>query len=177
MAATPTNPRKAKAVRRKAPGARSKGISRNVRVGKSILILRRTSRRNSAVQPELDSVIADLRQDLDETMSKTQAAELIGVSVPTLDKWIADRILPIRKAPSGRPRVPRDTALDLAERISDLREQGQQRNLIAGVVDMLQRKDPTYQREFRELYGPGLAALAEGQFVSAEPPASFGPED
>ena len=129
------------------------------------------------MQADLDSVIADLRQDLDETMSKTQAAELIGVSVPTLDKWIADGIVPIRKAPSGRPRIPRDTALDLAERIADLREQGRQRNLIPGVVDMLQRKDSTYQREFKKLYGPGLAALAEGQLVSAKPPASFGPED
>jgi hypothetical protein len=42
---------------------------------------------------------------------------------------------------------------------------------------MLQRKDPTYQREFKELYGPGLAALAEGRLVSAEPLKSFGPED
>jgi hypothetical protein len=129
------------------------------------------------VRAELEPVIADLRDDLDETLSKTQAAELIGVSVPTLDKWIAHRILPIRKAPSGRPRIPRDTALDLAERVSDLREQGQQRNLIAGVVGMLQRKDAAYQREFRELYGPGLAAVAEGQLVSAEPPETFGPED
>lgn len=178
MATTPTKPRKrTKSVRRKAVGARSKGVARNVRVGRSILTLRRTSRRDSAVQAELEPVIADLRDDLDASLSKTHAAELIGVSVPTLDKWIAGRILPIRKAPSGRPRIPRDTALDLAERIGDLREQGQQRNLITGVVDMLQRQDPTYQREFKELYGPGLAALAEGQLVSAEPPESFGPED
>ena len=174
MATTPTKPRKAP---RKVGDGRSKDVPKNVRVGRSILTLRRTSRRDSAVEAELEPVIADLRDDLDAALSKTQAAELIGVSVPTLDKWIVDGIVPIRKAPSGRPRIPRDTALDLAERVGDLRERGQQRNLIAGVVDMFQRKDAAYQREFKELYGPGLAALAEGQFVSAEPPETFGPED
>jgi len=151
--------------------------TKNVRNARHVVALRRTARRDSALRAELAPVIADLREDLDETMNKRQAAQVIGISVPTLDKWVDRRIVPVRKAPSGRPRIPRDTALDLAERISDLRDRGQERNLIAGVVDMLQRRDPTYQREFGKLYGPGLAALAKGDLVSAAPPESFGPED
>jgi hypothetical protein len=102
---------------------------------------------------------------------------VIGVSVPTLDKWIEQRIVPVERAPSGRPRVPRDTALDLAERVSDLRERGRERNLIVAVVDQLQRDDSVYQREFTKLYGPGLRALASGELVSAAPTDEFGPED
>jgi hypothetical protein len=99
------------------------------------------------------------------------------VSLPTLDKWIEQRIVPVERAASGRPRVPRDTALDLAERVSDLRDRGRQRNLIVAVVHQLQMDDSTYQREFQQLYGPGLRALASEQFVSAAPTADFGPED
>ncbi len=157
--------------------AMSRTATSNVRKARNIVALQRTARRHSTLRAELDPVIADLREDLDETMSKSQAAQLIGVSVPTLDKWVDRRIVPVLKAPSGRPRIPRDTALDLAERIGDLRDGGQKRNLIVGVVEMLQRKDATYQREFQTLYGPGLAALAEGDLVSAAPPRTFGPED
>lgn len=110
-------------------------------------------------------------------MSKSQAAKVIGVSVPTLDKWIEQRIVPVERAASGRPRVPRDTALDLAERVSDLRERGRERNLIVAVVQQLQRDDSTYRVEFEKLYGPGLRALASEELVSAAPTDEFGPED
>jgi DNA repair photolyase len=148
------------------------------RTAERILALRRTARRGGDVRRELEPIIDGLRRDLDETMSKTQAATVIGVSVPTLDKWIDQRIIPVERAASGRPRVPRDTALDLAERVSDLRERGRERNLIAAVVDQLQRDDSvSYQREFKKLYGPGLRALASGELVSAAPTDEFGPED
>jgi hypothetical protein len=147
------------------------------RTAERILALRRTARRGGEVRNELEPVIDGLRRDLEETMSKSQAAKIIGVSVPTLDKWIEQRIVPVERAPSGRPRVPRDTALDLAERVSDLRDLGRERNLIVALVHQLQRDDPTYQREFQKLYGPGLRTRATDEFVSAAPTADFGPED
>jgi hypothetical protein len=147
------------------------------RTAERILALRRTARRGAEIRAELEPVIDGLRLDLDETMSKIQAAKVIGVSVPTLDKWIEQRIVPVERAASGRPRVPRDTALDLAERVSDLRDRGRERNLIVAVIDQLQRDDTTYQREFEKLYGPGLRGLASGKLVSAAPTADFGPED
>lgn len=147
------------------------------RTARRILALRRTARHGEDVRVELEPVIEDLRDELDDTMSKTQAAQVIGISVPTLDKWIEQRIVPVMRAQSGRPRIPRDTALDLAERVEDLRRHGRQRNLIVAVVDQLQREDPIYQREFQELYGPGLRSLAEGELVSAAPSDAFGPDD
>lgn len=147
------------------------------RTAERILALRRTARRGGEIRAELEPVIDGLRRDLDETMSKTQAAKVIGVSVPTLDKWIEQRIVPVERATSGRPRVPRDTALDLAERVSDLRDRGRERNLIVAVVHQLQRDDPDYQRDFKRLCGPGLRALASGKLVSAASTADFGPED
>jgi len=110
-------------------------------------------------------------------MSKSQAATVIGVSVPTLDKWVEQRIVPVERAASGRPRIPRDTALDLAERVADLRQRGRERNLIVAVVHQLQHDDSVYQREFRKLYGPGLRALAKGELVSGAPTDAFGPDD
>jgi hypothetical protein len=53
--------------------------------------------------------------------------------------------------------VARNTALDLAELVSDLREYGRERNLIVAVVDQLQRDEPTYQRE--------VASHLPGKFV------------
>lgn len=147
------------------------------RTAQRILALRRTARRGGDVEHELEPVIEDLRRDLDDTMSKTQAARVIGVSVPTLDRWIEQQIVPLTRAASGRPRVPRDTTLDLAERVEELRHRGHERNLIVALVDELQRKDPAYQREFKDLYGPGLRALARGKLVSAAPTDDFGPED
>lgn len=147
------------------------------RTAQRILALRRTARRGGDVQHELEPVIADLRGDLEDTLSKAQAAKVIGVSVPTLDKWIEQRIVPVKRASSGRPRIPRDTALDLAERVADVRQRGRERNLIIALVEQLQRDDRLYQREFKQLYGPGLRALAKGEFVSAGPTDAFGPED
>lgn len=147
------------------------------RTAERILALRRTARRGGEVRKELEPIIDGLRRDLDETMSKSQAAKVIGVSVPTLDKWIAQGIVPVGRAASGRPRVPRDTALDLAERVSDLRERGRERNLIVAIVHQLQRDDSTYQHEFQKLYGPGLHALASDEPVAAAPTADFRPED
>ena len=71
----------------------------------------------------------------------------------------------------------RDPVLALAERVDDLRRAGQDRNLIATVVDRMQRDDEDYQRDFAQMYGPGLAALAGGDTVSAAPGPDWHPED
>ena len=129
------------------------------------------------MRDELAPVIDELRDELAPSMAKRQAAAVIGVSVPTLDKWIDRGLLPVETARSGRPRVLRDPVLDLAERVEDLRRAGETRHLVAMAVDQMLREDPEYQRGFDKLYGPGLAAMREGDFVSAAPGADFGPED
>lgn len=129
------------------------------------------------MRAELTPVIDELRDELAPTMSKRQAAAVIGVSVPTLDKWIDRGLLPIETAGSGRLRVLRDPVLDLAERVEDLRRAGETRHLVTMAVDRMLREDRQYQLEFDELYGPGLAAMRGGDFVSAAPGPDFGPDD
>jgi hypothetical protein len=148
-----------------------------VRTARHVVALRHTARRGGAVREELAPVIDGLRDELAPSMSKRQAAAVIGVSVPTLDKWIDRGLLPVDVAPSGLPRVLRDPVLDLAERVEDLRRAGETRHLVTTAVDLMLREDSQYQREFDELYGPGLAAMREGDFVSAAPGSAFGPED
>jgi DNA-binding transcriptional regulator YiaG len=148
-----------------------------IRTAQHVIALRHTARRGGGVRAELTPVIEGLREELEPTMSKRQAAAVIGISVPTLDKWIARRLLPVQSAASGRPRVARDAVLDLAERVEDLRRAGESRHLVATAVDRMLREDARYQREFDDLYGPGLAAMRKGDFVSAAPGPDFGPED
>jgi excisionase family DNA binding protein len=119
-----------------------------------------------------------MRDGLGATMNKVTAAEIIGISVPTLDKWIDRGLLPTERVGNTRRiGVARDAVLELAERVDALRRAGEKRNLVAAAVERLQHEDETYQAEFAELYGPGLRALAAGDLVSAAPPSSFGPED
>jgi hypothetical protein len=155
----------------------STSTSTAVRTARHVVALRHTARRGGAVRAELTPVIDELRDELAQSLPKRQAAAVIGVSVPTLDRWIDRGLLPVETAPSGRPRVLRDPVLDLAERVEDLRKTGETRHLVATAVDRMLREDPQYQREFDELYGPGLAAMREGDFVSAAPGPDFGPED
>ena len=155
----------------------SAATSTAVRTARHVVALRHTARRGGDVRDELAPVIDELRDELAPSLSKRQAAAVIGVSVPTLDKWMDRGLLPVEVAPSGRPRVLRDPVLDLAERVEDLRRAGETRHLVAAAVDRMLREDPQYQREFDELYGPGLAAMREGDFVSAAPGPDFGPED
>ncbi len=155
----------------------SAATSSAVRTARHVVALRHTARLGGEVRAELAPVIDELREELAPSLSKRQAAAVIGVSVPTLDKWIDRGLLPVDTAPSGRPRVLRDPVLDLAERVEDLRRAGETRHVVAMAVDRMLHEDPQYQREFDDLYGPGLAAMREGDFVSATPGPDFGPED
>jgi len=152
-------------------------VQSTVQTARHIVTLRHVARQGADVRTELDPVIEDLREELKPTMSKSQAAQVIGVSVPTLDKWIARGLLPIERAESGRPRVLRDAVLALAERVDDLRRAGHDRYLIATVVDRMQRADADYQKDFAELYAPGLAAMSDGDLVSAAPGPDWHPDD
>jgi excisionase family DNA binding protein len=73
------------------------------------------------VRRELEPIIAGLRSEIEETVPKTVAARLLGVSVPTLNKWIARGLNPATS--SGRyRRIPRDPLLELAEQVDVIPE-------------------------------------------------------
>jgi hypothetical protein len=110
-------------------------------------------------------------------VSKQQAARTIGVGVATVDSWIARGLLSVQSVSGGEPRLSRNAVLAVAARVAELRRMGQTPRLVTAAVDQMLREDPRYQREFAELYGPGLAAMRGGDFVSAAPGPEFGPED
>lgn len=49
--------------------------------------------------------------------------------------------------------------------------------LLPDTIAGLLASELEYGREFAALYGPGLEAMSEGDFVSAAPGSHFGPED
>ena len=73
-------------------------------------------------------------------MPKKQAAELLGVSVTALDKWIARGTIPIvRRAGSSRAEVESDTVLRLAQEQRDL-ERGKTGTLAVAIRRLAERR-------------------------------------
>ena len=108
---------------------------------------------------------------------KAVAARVLGVSVPTVDKWVARGRIPTVLNGSGPRRVALSALVDLAARVEELRDQGQTEGLVAAALLRLEQEDPVYRDNFDELYGSSLAAAERGDLVPATIPETFGPED
>src|SRR3954447_6054095 len=83
-----------------------------------ILALRAVAR--TVLQPEarapLDFVERSLREELGPSIPKKRAADLLGVSVTALDRWVARGAIPVvRVAGSSRQELDTDEVLWLAE--------------------------------------------------------------
>lgn len=127
----------------------------------------------------LNSVLGDLEERVGEadSLSKTEAARLLEVSVNTLDKWIARDVIPtIKDKRYKRVRIPVQAALRLAEEIAELRRVGYDRGLLAEAISRLEQNDPQWKREFDELYRAGLDSMRNGDLVKLDVD-SFGPDD
>lgn len=73
----------------------------------------------------LEAVSRRRRAELDRTVPKRRAAELLGVSVPTLDRWIKRGKIPTAKrAESGREELVTSSLLALAVEVELLRGTG-----------------------------------------------------
>ena len=111
-------------------------------------------------------------------IAKAPAARLLGISVNTLDKWIArGRISTVPRPGSARAGVDPVQLARLLIAVRVLREQGRQDGILAAAIQQLEREDPRYQREFAELYAPSLQSMATGHLKPLELPDTFGPED
>ena len=90
----------------------------------------RSAVERSAERQRLAQVLSQLRRQLGVGVPKRQAAAVLGVSVQGLDRWIAARKIPVVRRPgSSRELVEADALLVLAEKVAQLREQGETRAL------------------------------------------------
>jgi excisionase family DNA binding protein len=91
----------------------------------------------------IDEVLGALRQQAGETISKSNAAELLDVSRQSLDRWIKAGMLPAVKASNGRQKIPRQALEQIIARVNQLRDSGQQRALLAQALkDLAGEIDP-----------------------------------
>lgn len=118
-----------------------------------------------------------LRKRVGPGVSKAVAARVLGVSVPTVDKWIARHRIPTVPGSGGRRRVALNALVDLAAAVEDLRDAGQTDGVVAAALLRLAQEDPVYREEFQKLYGESLAAAQRGDLVPATIPDTFGAED
>ena len=107
----------------------------------SIVGLRRAivKQRDRTSRASLRDVEVRLRRALGPTIAKKRAAAALGVSVPALDKWVEQGILPVVQKPgSSRLEVEARPFLQLAERVEAVRhERGGTRTPIAVAVRSL----------------------------------------
>jgi DNA-binding transcriptional MerR regulator len=134
----------------------------------------------AALRAAVESATAELEQALAERehFSKAEAASLLEVSAPTLDKWVAMGLLPVVRVPEyKRERVPARALLALAGEVKELRRLGRKRGLLAEAVSRLEQEDPAFRERFDELYGPALRRTEDAEYVSAAPGPDWDPDD
>lgn len=85
-----------------------------------ILRLRRAED-GAPLAEEIAAVREELEQQLGPTLSRGMTAQLLRVSQPTLDRWVAGGDIPTVVTPRGKIAVPAGVALELIE---DVRSQG-----------------------------------------------------
>jgi excisionase family DNA binding protein len=118
-----------------------------------------------------------MRKRVGPGVSKTVASRVLGVSVNTVDKWIARGSIRTVRAKGERRLVELTGLIDLATAMQDLREAGHTTGVLAAAILHLQQHDPHYRRDFEELYGESLTAAKSGDLIPATIPDTFGPED
>lgn len=108
---------------------------------------------------KLDSVIGDMRRSVGDTVTKSNAAEMLDVSRQTLDKWIKQDVLPTVKGQNGRDQIPRQVVEKLTEEVRRLKDTGHTRSVLAKAL-----------RNVADEIDPAHSALAK----SARPSEDFG---
>ena len=87
-------------------------------------------------------VIRELRQAVGVGVPKRRAADVLGVSVQALERWIAAGKLPtVRRPGSSRALVDAESLLLLAEETARQRESGLKRGVLAAALRRLEEAD------------------------------------
>lgn len=102
------------------------GTAERKRLFESIVRLRRAER-EAPQSRDVVAVRADLERELGETVSRSLAAQLLGVSHTALNRWIDAGDVPIVVTRDGRRAVPVAALVDLYEAVARERASGRPR--------------------------------------------------
>lgn len=102
------------------------GPSERKRLLENVLRLRRAEREAPASR-DIFAVRSELERELGGTVSRSLAAQLLGVSHTALNRWIESGDVPVVPTPTGRTAVPVPALLDLYEAVEALRAEGERR--------------------------------------------------
>ncbi|HEX2391463.1 MAG TPA: hypothetical protein VHI77_00955 [Solirubrobacterales bacterium] len=108
-------------------------VSESRQLVEGILRLRRVER-----IPEAAADVAPVRRDLEArlgpSLTRSRAAQLLGVSQTALDRWVAAGRVPTIVTPAGRREVPRRFVIELREEMSKLMAEGRTRHPLAAAL-------------------------------------------
>jgi hypothetical protein len=140
----------------------------------SIVRLRRAERASDEqTRRDIEPVIAFLEDAAGPTVSRAEAARLLGISYPALDRWIAKGDIPALVTPSGRKEIPLPQLVDLVAELDSHQDEG--RLAVASIIRERRRKAaeiaeedflPPRRRQPRTHRTPELHALAYHRLVA-----------
>jgi hypothetical protein len=108
-------------------------VDESKRLVDGIVKLRRAERIPAAAR-HVSPVRRDLEARLGPTLSRSRAAQILGVSQTALDRWVSAGQIPIVLTPGGRREVPRQFVIELREAIGELRGSGSRRHPLASAL-------------------------------------------
>jgi hypothetical protein len=108
-------------------------VAESKRLVEGIVRLRRAAR-VAGVASDVAPVRRDLESQLGPTLSRSRAAQVLGVSQTALDRWVAAGRIPVVLTPRGRREVPRQFVVELREAIDELLSKGVHRHVLAAAL-------------------------------------------
>lgn len=108
-------------------------VAEKERLVEQIVRLRRAERR-APDDTDIVAVRRDLERAVGPTVRRSVAARALGVSQPTLDRWISEGDIPAVLTPTGRREVPLRALVGLIEAMEDGEEIEDQRHPLASVL-------------------------------------------
>lgn len=108
-------------------------VAESKRLVDGIVRLRRAAR-TAEVAPDVAPVRRELESRLGPTLSRSRAAQILGVSQTALDRWVAAGQIPVVLTPHGRREVPRQFVVELREAIDELLTKGRHRHVLAAAL-------------------------------------------
>ena len=113
----------------------------DVRLGQIVELRRVAAALEPPARDRIWRLARELRLELDDSVPKLPAARALGISVKTLDKWVARGEIPtLRRPGAGRSQVETDTVLDLLQEATELRLAGATSGVVAVAIRRLREQ-------------------------------------